>query len=109
MIIQAAQIWENVFLLIIMALVIELSVSGLFSIRYFEGLINNETAQNLKSILIILIAFGLCTKIPQLRILYKSKLAIPDMIHLILTALILVRIVNLIHNWFQSINLKNEL
>ena len=103
MIISVEQIWNNLFLLVLIALVIELAVSGLFSIKYIEEL---AIADNFKNILIILVAFGLCAKIPELRVLYKSKVGIPDLIHMVMTALILARVVSLLDNWFAS--LKNR-
>ena len=106
MIISGEQIWNNIFLIIVIALVIELAVSGLFSIKYIEEL---AFAENFKNVLIIVIAFGLCAKIPELRILYKSRIAIPDLIHMVMTALILSRIVSLFHDWFLSLKAKSGL
>ena len=103
MIISVEQIWNNVFLIILIALIVELAISGLFSIKYIEDL---GIAENFKNILIIVVAFGLCAKIPQLRILYKSRIAIPDLIHLVMTALILSRVVNLFNGWFNSIKTR---
>ena len=107
MIIAGEQLWNNLFLLAIMALIVELAVSGLFSIKYLETLIQSDNAaQNMKNVLVIVIAFGLCAKIPQLRILYKSSLPIPDTIHMVLTAFILSRVSNLFNTWFESLKMR---
>ncbi len=99
MIITVEQILNNLLLVAFIALIIEIAVMGLLSIRYLEGILSGDKIRNL---LIAVVAFGLCSKIPQLRILYKAQIKIPDLIHLIITGFILVRVTDLIHDWFVN-------
>ena len=103
MVISGEQIWNNLFLILVIALVIEMSLTGLFSIKYMASM------QDFKNVIVIVVAFGLCANIPQLRILYKSRISIPDLIHMVMTALILTSIVNLVHNWLAPIRAKGGL
>ena len=97
MVIGVEQIFSNVLLILFMAVIIEVATTGLLSIQYVENIFSGD---KFRSLLIAVVAFGLCSQIPQLRILYKSDIKIPDLIHLVITGFILIRTTDLVHNWF---------
>ncbi len=105
MVIGIEQLWNNMLLFLIMAVAIELSLSGLFAIKFLNEILTRSgvDSYNFKTLMVIIIAFGMCIHIPQLRILYKSTIQIPNLIHLTLSAFILSRVVELLHNWFKKI------
>ena len=106
--ISSAQLWSNIFLILVMAVVIEVSVSGIFSVKLINDVLSTENAKIIKTMLVFLVAFGLCYNLPQLRIFYHSKLAkkLPKMIHIVLTILVLARSANLFHDWFGYLKRK---
>lgn len=102
MIISLEQLWHNLLLILILAFIIEVALSGLFSIKYLEDFLGIDKIDNIKAIIFVLIAFGLAMQIPQLRVLYKSSLKIPDLIHMIISALIVARVGSLFSKWIKS-------
>ena len=71
--ISAAHLWNNLFLIILMALVIEVAIASVFSIKYINELLNTNLTKSIKNLLVLLVAVGLCVKVPQLRLFYKRR------------------------------------
>jgi len=103
-------LWNNFFLLILIALVIEVAVTSIFSIKYLNAFLDTNLTKSIKNLLVLLIAVGLCVKVPQLRIFYKAKVFTKglDVIHLILTALVLARVANIFHDWFSYLKKRSK-
>ncbi|MDH5716582.1 MAG: hypothetical protein OEZ22_02975 [Spirochaetia bacterium] len=90
------QLWDNIVLFVIIAFFIEMALSSLLSIGYVQNLLRSSEA-NVKNIIVLIVAFGLCMKIPKLRILLGTK-GIPSTIHLVISALVLSKIVDFFSN-----------
>ena len=105
---SGSQILENFFLFAVMALVLETSVSALFSIKIIDELLKNSLTKAIKSILVLMLAFFLVINIPQLKVLAGTKIKLDKIIHITLSALVLARLANVFHDWFQYLKRKNN-
>ena len=105
---SGSQILENFFLFTLMALVLEVSVSALFSIKVIDELLKNSLTKAIKNILVLMLAFFLVIKIPQLKILAGTKIKLDKVLHITLSALVLARLANVFHDWFQYLKRKNS-
>ena len=105
---SGSQILENFFLFAVMALVLEASVSALFSIKVIDELLKNSLTKAIKNVLVLMLAFFLVIKIPQLKVLASTKIKLDNIIHITLSALVLTRLANVFHDWFQYLKRKNN-
>ena len=110
--ITTTQLWNNIFLILVVALIIEVCISAIFSIKMVDNLFKTPLMKMVKNLFVIIVALGLCMKIPALRLFFGSKLSrsFPDVIHLILTTLFLARMSNVFHNFMQYVkrNAQNQ-
>jgi len=94
--INFGQLFENLLLFAVLAIFVEMAITTLFSIGYIENLLSSF-GNNIKSLVILVICFLLCIKIPQLKILNKVvKLSMHNTIHMVISALVLARMVEFI-------------
>ena len=109
---SATQLWNNIFAIIVVAIVIEVAVSSIFSIKYIDDIVQGVLSKSIKNFLVLLIAFGLCYHVSHLRIFYGSKMFIGSKIlksiHILLSTLVLARAANLIHDWFSHLKEKSR-
>ncbi|RME93725.1 MAG: hypothetical protein D6767_00410 [Candidatus Hydrogenedentota bacterium] len=98
----AGQFIDNLLFIIFMALIIEVSLSAILSIKLIKPFFETDIGKTIRDILIILIAFGFCTKVPSLKIFYKVKVSLPASLNLVLSALLLARFVKWFHDWIEA-------
>lgn len=103
-----SQLWDNFMLFLIVGIFIELAVSAIFSIRIIDDFLNTSLLRSIKNALIIIAAFGVCAKIDYLRFLYGTKLAMPEMIHYVLSSLVLARMSNFVHEFINYIKARSK-
>ena len=108
MTLNVSQIWSNLFYFIVLALLLELAISSIFSIPFLQELLQSSFTKSVKNMLVLLAAVGLCVNIPKLRILARSGLTINDVVHIALSALILSRLSSLFHTWFLYLKKKSQ-
>ena len=106
--IPVSQLWDNLMLFMVVGVFIELAVSAIFSVRIIDDLLNTTLLRSVKNALVLIAAFGVCAKIDQLRFLYGTKIAIPDMIHFILSSLVLARMANLVHDFINYLKTRSK-
>ena len=96
-----------------MALVVEIAISSIFSIRYLQELLQSSMAKTAKAILILVIAFGLCYNIPELGIFYKAKFLAKNPkvlkhVNIVFSALVLARMTNVFESWFAYLKKRHS-
>ncbi|MCS6984865.1 MAG: hypothetical protein NZM25_07065 [Leptospiraceae bacterium] len=101
------QIGSNLLLLIFMAFVIEAVISAIFSLRVVEELLRSNWLQTVRSAFVILVAFGLCGRIDEMRLFLKSGLKVPGAIDYVVTSLFLVRLTTLLHDFFAYLRKRS--
>lgn len=109
--IPASQLADNLFYFLMMGLILEVSISAVFSIRALDELMQNTLTKSVKTVLILLISFGIIWRMPELRIFNGGKVEIPDALHMVLSALVLARLSNLFHDLFRYLRrnaVKND-
>ncbi len=102
-----SQLWDNLMLFLVIGIFIELAVSAIFSIKILENILNTPLLRSVKNALVLLAAFGVCAKVDYLRFLYGTKLAMPEVIHYVLSSLILARLANLFHDFIKYIKSRS--
>ncbi|MDH5720581.1 MAG: hypothetical protein OEZ13_08160 [Spirochaetia bacterium] len=86
-------LFENLLFFVVIAFFVEIAITTLFSIGYIENLMSSF-GSNIKSLVILIVSFALCMKIPQLQILKGlMKPPLQSTIHLVISALLLARMV----------------
>lgn len=106
--IPIGQLWDNLMLFLVVGIFIELAVSAIFSIRFIDDLLNSTLLRSVKNALVIVAAFGICTKIDQLRFFYGTKIAVPEAIHYVLSSLVLARMANLFHEFSNYVRARSK-
>jgi hypothetical protein len=106
--VMVSQLWDNFMFFLIVGLFIELAVSAIFSIRIIDDFLNTTLLRSIKNALVIIASFGICAKIDSLRFFYGTKLAMPEMIHFILSSLVLARMANLVHELINYIKARSK-
>jgi hypothetical protein len=106
--IPISQLWDNLMLFLVIGIFIELAVSAIFSVRIIDDLLNTTLLRSVKNALVLITAFGVCAKIDQLRFLHGTKIAIPELIHYILSSLVLARMANLVHDFINYLRARSK-
>ncbi len=97
--IPVGQLWDNLMFFLIVGIFLELAVAAIFSVRIIDDLLNTKMLRSIKNALVMLAAFGICAKIDALRFFYGTKIAVPELVHYILSSLVLARLANLFHDF----------
>ncbi len=82
---------QNVVNIFIIAIILEASIMAVFSVSALKGLDSNRAIESTRDILIIVAAFFLCYKVVQLRVFPRTGLAVPQIIDIIISTLVLSR------------------
>ncbi len=106
--VNADQLVANLALLVFIAFVIETVVASVFSIKAIEELLRSSWALSIRNAFVFLIAFGLCAKVPQLRLFYGSGLSLPAILDYVLTSLFLARMANVVQDFFAYIKRRSR-
>ncbi|MCB1146047.1 MAG: hypothetical protein KDK38_04540 [Leptospiraceae bacterium] len=93
-------LWEKIELFLYLALVIELSVSAILSIKFLDQLLQSTLTKSIKNLLVILISFGVVWNMKNLRLFAGSTIEVSHAIDFLLSALFLARLANILHDLF---------
>lgn len=103
-----SQLWDNLMFFLIVGIFIELAISAIFSIRIIDDMLNTTLLRSVKNVLVMIAAFGVCAKVDQMRFFYGTKIAMPELIHFILSSLVLARMANLTHDAINYIKSRSK-
>lgn len=103
-----SQLWDNLMFFLIVGIFIELAISAIFSIRIIDDMLNTTLLRSVKNVLVMIAAFGVCAKVDQMRFFYGTKIAMPELIHFILSSLVLARMANLTHDAVNYIKSRSK-
>ena len=95
------QLWSNLLFLLIVAIFMELAISAILSIKMIDNFLNTSKRKSIKNVLVLIVAFGVCAKVNELRFLHGTRIHLPEVIHYILSSLVLARLSNLVHDLFS--------
>jgi len=102
------QLWDNLMFFLIVGIFIELAISAIFSVRVIDDLLNTTWLRSVKNALVLIAAFGVCAKVDQLRFFYATKISMPEMIHFVLSSLVLARMANLTHDFVNYLRTRSK-
>lgn len=103
-----SQLWDNLMFFLIVGIFIELAISAIFSIRIIDDMLNTTLLRSVKNVLVMIAAFGVCAKVDQMRFFYGTKIAMPELIHFILSSLVLARMANLTHDAINYVRSRSK-
>lgn len=106
--VAVSQLWDNLMFFLIVGVFIELAISAIFSIRIIDDLLNTTMLRSVKNVLVMIAAFGVCAKVDQMRFFYGTKVFMPDLIHFILSSLVLARMANLTHDAINYVKSRSK-
>ncbi|MBP7586121.1 MAG: hypothetical protein KBA61_18915 [Spirochaetes bacterium] len=87
---------QNLVNIFIISIILEAAVMAIFSVSALKGLDSNRAVESTRDIIIILVAFFLCYKVPQLRVFPRTGLDIPKILDIVISMLVLSRMTLLI-------------
>ncbi len=97
---------QNIINIFIIALILEASIMAVFSMAAFKGIEASRAVESARDAIIIIVAFFLCYKVEALRIFRRTGLAIPTIIDIVISTLVLTRITIFIRQLMSRF--KNE-
>ncbi len=94
---------QNLFNLFVLAIIVEIAISAVFSISALKDMKENSAVSTLRDIVVLILAFFICFKVRKLSIFFATGIKIPYMLDTAISALILTGLANVIKNFFQRI------
>lgn len=82
---------QNLVNIFIISIILEASIMAIFSVSALKNLESNRAVESTRDILIIIVSFFLCYKVDQLRVFLRTGLAVPKIIDIAISTLVLAR------------------
>jgi hypothetical protein len=99
-------LFQNLFNLFIIAIIVESSVMALFSMSALQSLNDNVAVKSLRDGLILITALAICYLIPKLWLFSKTGLVVPKFLNIAISGLVLARMTAIVSNFFAR--MKNQ-
>lgn len=87
---------QNILNIFVISIIIESAVMAIFSMSSLKEIEANRPFEATRDALIIIIAFFLCYKVDLLRIFRGTKINVPRILDIIISALVLTRMANFV-------------
>lgn len=100
------QLFDNLLAMLTLSFLLELALSALFTIQFFNNLFNEKLRTNLRNALILAASLVLVLYVDNLSIFYKIKIKINSILEIALTTLLIARLTHLFRDTFQYIKDK---
>lgn len=94
---------QNVVYLFIVAVILEACIMAIFSINVIKEASDNRAIGTAKDIVVMILAFIICYKVPMFTLFRETGIKLPDMLDIIISALVLSRMTHIISNFFEKI------
>lgn len=94
---------QNVFILFVIALIMESCVMAIFSMTALKDISENRPVQVARDCIVILLAFVLCFKVEMLSIFAGTGIHLHKYLDTAISALVLMRLTNLISDFFNKL------
>ncbi|MCX7678083.1 MAG: hypothetical protein N2316_02575 [Spirochaetes bacterium] len=82
---------QNIVNIFIISIILEASIMAIFSVSALKSLESNRAIESTRDILIIIVSFFLCYKVDQLRVFLRTGLAVPKIIDIAISTLVMAR------------------
>ena len=94
---------QNVFILFVIALIMESCVMAIFSMTALKDISENRPVQVARDCIVILLALVLCFKVEILSIFAGTGIHLHKYLDTAISALVLMRLTNLISDFFNKL------
>jgi len=94
---------QNVFILLVIALIMESCVMAIFSMTALKDISENRPVQVARDVIVILLALVLCYKVDLLSLFAGTGIHLHKYLDTAISALVLVRLTNLISDFFNKL------
>ncbi|MCP4132504.1 MAG: hypothetical protein GY754_16140 [bacterium] len=91
---------QNVFNFFIIAIIMEASVMAIFSIIE-KNFVENKAVEAARDILILILAFVLCSQVDMLNLFKGTKIKLPKLLYLVISSLVLARMTHLVREFLS--------
>ncbi|TAL39031.1 MAG: hypothetical protein EPN93_02855 [Spirochaetes bacterium] len=92
---------QNVVSLFVIAVIIEASVMAVFSMSSLREMSSKRPVEATRDALIFVLAFFLCYKIETFSVFKGTGIAIPRLMDVVISALVLMRLTNFVWNFMS--------
>lgn len=94
---------QNLFNLLIIAIILEASISAIFSMSIFANFSYNNQIVIVKDILVLVLSLVLCYKVTYFRLFNGTSIKLPYFLNTIISALVLTRLTKFVGDFFSRI------
>ncbi len=92
---------QNIINLFVVAIIIEAAVMALFSMSSLRDVGSKRPVVATRDGIIIIVSFLLCYKVDVLSVFRKTGVSLPNLIDVIISALVLARMTNFVNNFMS--------
>lgn len=96
---------QNIFHLFVIAIILELAVSSIFSLKFFQNMAGGRSLETLRDLLIFGLACYICYKVPHMTIFKGTGVKVPRVFNTAVTALIITSLANFVQNFMARIKM----
>ncbi|MBN1534952.1 MAG: hypothetical protein JXA20_19950 [Spirochaetes bacterium] len=100
-------LFQNIFNLFIIAVILEASVSAVFSISALQDISDTRPVKTARDVVVLLVALFLCFKVTMLGLFHNTGFEIPQVLDAVISALVLMRLANFIRDFFAKIRMAD--
>ena len=94
---------QNLFNLLIFALLIEIAFMGIFSMSLTKNYANLRPIIIARDVIILVLAVFLCYNYSQFNVLRKTGISLNKILNTVISALVLFGMTNLVKNFFSNV------
>ncbi len=94
---------QNVFILFIIAIIMESCVMAIFSLTALKEMSETRPAQVARDTIVIILALVLCYKVELLSLFSGTGIKLNHYMNTVISALVLVRLTNLVGDFFNKL------
>ena len=95
------QLFDNMLAILTIAFILQLSISALFTINFFQNMFSSALKENIGNLMILIASLIMVLHIQNLAVFYKIKIKINPILHMVLTTLLIARLTHLFRDLFQ--------
>lgn len=100
------QLFDNMLAILTIAFILQLSISALFTVDFFQNMFSSSLKKNIGNLFILIASLVMVLHIQNLAIFYKIKIKIHPFLHTTLTTLLVARLTHLFRDFFEYLKEK---
>ncbi len=99
-------LFNNLFNIFIVSLIVEAAVMAVFSLAAFKYASNKKPIEISRDFFVLIVSVFICFNVSAISLFNKTGLNVPHPFDLAITSLVMVRLANLVRDFFASIRFE---